>query len=595
MSQKSKIFGNLKTAFSSKKLAFILTFLLALPAVLAADLQQYPGFFHNDMITVVIPDNASGTDVASMSTLANALQNAGYSVTAKTASQVNGTAGMNIVSIGKTNNAVSAQILGNDSTIVQNSFARITYFESGSAEQVVVYGNTPEDTQKGVYALANWQSFPLKNTEVYVSGIIPNLNLSRMVPYIDYTCGGNQTYQYGQQWPQPCVGQTLLQYYPSLTSNGNGQGGGTGNGGNGNGGNGNQTGGNQTGGSGNQTGGNQTVTPGASFTLSAITLGDDDQDRGENVSTTFTLQNTGTVTLNSFTFSGIDSKYQLNLTGIPSSLTSGQSTTVTINTFVPYDLDGVDSDCDENPVSIGTLTASTAQGATASQTVRMQATNELAILDVFTVIAGEKRKVLETKLIDIYREDDVEILVELKNKFDTDNKEGQDQSIEVEVKATGDTDELDLDDSNEVEIDAESEDEVSLDGTVEDDAKGSMRLILTAEGEDEKGAKHCDQTIVKFNVIEGVRSAIRLAQNATKQPTFIPLQEEQQTPPAAPQPEPREESVDVLTPTAPVTRSTFRDSTGYVALLVGMITLMLAVIGAETAFIMRKRKHAPLL
>ncbi len=572
-----------------KKFLFFLAFLIALPAVLAADLSTYPSFSpQGTLVTIVIPDNATSTEITSMSTLANALQNAGHSVTAKTASQVNISAliNMHVISLGKTNNGISAAILGNDSTVVQNGMARIKYFETGSVKQIVAYGNTPADTEKAAHVLANWQTFPLKEAQVFVSGTIPTLNLSTAVLYIDYTCGGNQTYTYGQPWPQPCIGQTLLQYFPSLTSQ-NGQTGGSG------GQTGNQTGGNQTGGSGS---GNQTVTPGTSFSITAITLGDDDLDRGENASTSVTLTNTGTVALTDFTFSGIDSKYQLSIAGFPSSLASGQSATLTVTAVVPYDLDAVDNDCEENPVSIGTLTVGTTQGATATQNILMQAVNELRILDVFAVIAGEKTRVFETKLLDVYQEDDIEILVELKNRFkDDDDEEGQDQAIDVKVEAEGDTDELDLDDSNHVEVNADEEGEASLSGTVENDAKGTIKFTLTAEGEDEKGAKHCDQTVVKFNVIEGTREAIKPAGHQS-QINFIPLVEEkkQAQPPATTvQSKPRQESVEILPPqTALVTRSQFRDSNGYLAIVLGMVVLLLAVIGAEIAYILHKRKHA---
>jgi hypothetical protein len=343
------------------------------------------------------------------------------------------------------------------------------------------------------------------------------------------------------------------------------------------------------------------VTPGASLTLSNVLFGDDDQNRGENATATATLTNTGTVALSGFGFSGLNSKYNLQVAGLPSTLASGQTANLSLTAFVPFDLDGVDNDCEENPVGIGTLSITTAQGATATDSVEMQAVNELAILDVFTIIADEKKNVLETKLIDIYQEDDLEVLVELKNRFSTDDdKPGQDQSIDVEVKVSGDTDEIDLDESEDVEIDADSEDSLTLEGKIEDDAKGNTKLILTAEGKDEKGALHCDQTVVKFNVIDGVRSAIRPAGTTnTTQPSFTPFPSTPKPrtstttkPSTAAQLEPRQENVETIAPPVPVVSSGFRDSKVYVAWLVSLILLMLSVIAAEAAFLMYKRKKA---
>jgi hypothetical protein len=268
-----------------------------------------------------------------------------------------------------------------------------------------------------------------------------------------------------------------------------------------------------------------------------------------------------------------------------------------LTAFVPYDLDAVDSDCEENAQNIGTITASTAQGATASQSAQMQAVNELVILDVFTVIAGEKQKVLETKLVDIYREDDVDLIVELKNRFtDDEDLEGQNQEIEAELKITGDTKEIDFENSDDISVDADNEDEVTISGRVEDNANGNIKLIVDALGRDEEGALHCDRTVVKFSTIEGVRSAIRPANGNTqtppKTPAFTPFPEKATTPKpvtAAPQ-EPREERVE-RTPIAAVSTS-FRDSKAYSALLLGLIVLMLAVVAAEVAVIMNKR-HPP--
>lgn len=611
-----------------KKLAFVIALLFALPAVFAADLSDYPAVFTD--VSIVINDG-NATDVQSAFMIANALQAADIDYQIRMASEIADTSGMQIISVG--NNPVTTAIISANPAVanytLQSGQARITMYENGSIAHVVVYGNSIADTQKGAYVLANYKNFALDYKDTIVTGTIPSLNLSRVMTHIDYSCGGNQSFGPDGSWPTPCIGAVLVPYFPLAPqpgTGGNGSNGSNGTGGNSTGGNstggnqtggnqtgGNQTGGNQTGGNqtgGNQTGGNQTggnstnttVTPGASLTLSNVLFGDDDQNRGENVTATATLTNTGTVALSGFGFSGLNSKYNLQVVGFPSTLASGQTATLTLTAFVPFDLDGVDNDCEENPVGIGTLSITTAQGATATDNAEMQAVNELAILDVFTVIAGQKERVLETKLVDIYQEDDLEVLVELKNRFSTDDDEpGQDQTIDVEVKVTGDTDEIDLDEDADVEIDADSEDSLTLEGTVDSGVKGNTKLILTAEGKDEKGALHCDQTLVKFNVIDGVRSAIRPATNTTpvKQPSFTPFPStpKPQTstttkPSTATQPEPRQENVETIAPPVPVVSSGFRDSKVYVAWLVSLVLLMLSVIAAEAAFLIYKRKKA---
>jgi hypothetical protein len=548
-----------------KKLALFLAILFAIPAVFAVDLSNYPSFFSE--VSVVVGDNATTLDVVSVNTIVNSLNEQGIQNSIVLASEISNITGRNIISVGK--NSITTQIT-NNSISVANGNARIKLYDNNSTVHIAAFGNTADDTRKAAYVLANWHTFPLQTSDIVVGGTLQNITLSKYIPLIDYSCN-NQTYGYGRNWSQPCESTYLLQYFPVITvqppvtppAN-------------------------QT--DVNQTGGNPIApTPGAAFSVSQIsTLGSSSQKRGDNVSTQFTAQNTGTVALTGFTFSGIDAKYKLNFTGIPASLASGQTATITLNAYVPLDLDAVDSDCNKKAMSIGTLTVSTSQNASAAQEVKMQAENQLSILSVYAKIAGGQKKEIESGFADVYANDDVDVIVELKNRF-SDN---DDPMIEAEVSATGDTDELDLDDSDNVEIDADDEEEATLSGTVEDDAKGSIRLILTAKGEDENGALYCEQSVARFNVLGTTRTVTQ--QNKTQPITFIPLEP---TKPVAknqtvqPQPEPRQESVDVVAPTAEVKSTGFKNSNSYAMLLGLVILVLVGVLATEIWVLTRRRKY----
>jgi len=568
-----------------KKLALFLAILFTIPAVFAVDLSNYPSFFSE--VSVVVGDNATTQDVVSVNTIVNSLNEQGIQNSIVLASEISNITGRNIISVGK--NSITTQIT-NNSISVANGNARIKLYDNNGTVQIAAFGNTADDTRKAAYVLANWKTFPLQTSDIVVGGTLQNITLSKFIPLIDYSCN-NQTYGYGRNWSQPCESTYLLQYFPVITpvqppvtppanqTGGNQTGG-------------NQTGGNQTGG--NQTGGNPiTPTPGAAFSISQIsTLGSSSQTRGENISTQFTVQNTGTAALTGFTFSGIDAKYKLNFTGIPASLASGQTATITLNAYVPLDLDAVDSDCNKKAMSIGTLTVRTSQNASAAQEVKMQAENQLAILSVYAEIAGGQKKEIESGFADVYANDDVDVIVELKNRFSGND----DPMIEAEVSATGDTDELDLDDSDNVEIDADDEEEATLSGTVEDDAKGSIRLILTAKGEDENGAMHCEQSVARFNFLGATRTVTQ--QNKTQPITFIPLEptkpvaKNQTVQPAVqPQPEPRQESVDVVAPTAEVKSTGFKNSNSYAMLLGLVILVLVGVLATEIWVLTRRRKY----
>jgi hypothetical protein len=547
-----------------KKLAFLIAILFAIPAVFAADLSNYPSFFSD--VAVVVGNNATTLDIFSANTISNSLNAQGIQNTIALANETDYLQGTNIISVGK--NSVTSR-LTNDSVTVADGSARIKLYENGSKVQIVAFGNTPEDTKKAAYVLSNWNILPLQTSDIVVSGSIPNITLSKFVTLVDYSCN-NQTYGYGRNWTQPCNTTYLEPYFnasPVVVPPG------------------------QPGNSTNTTNSTTTpvVTPGASFTASAISFGSSDQHRGENVSTTMALQNTGTVTLTGFTFSAIDAKYKLNFTNVPSSLASGQTATVTVNAYVPLDLDAVDDECREAAMSIGTLTVSASQNASVSQAVHMQAANELSILNVYAEIEGGARKDIDGKTADVHINDNVDVTVELKNRFGSNT----DPSMDVKVKATGDTSELDLGTSSKITIDAGDEDTVTLSESVDSDAKGSIRLILTATGIDDNGADYCAKSSVRFNVLTEPTTTTA-TQNKTQQITYIPLEPNkpvQQTvqPAAQPQPEPRQESVDVITPPEAVVKSS--SSTSYTALLGLIIFVLVVVLVTEIVILTRRRKY----
>lgn len=326
----------------------------------------------------------------------------------------------------------------------------------------------------------------------------------------------------------------------------------------------------------------------ADFTFSDVSLGSENQNRGQNVSTSVTLTNTGTDTLSGFSFNGINSKYNLQIDGFPTSLAAGDTADITVTAFVPFDHDAVDNSCEETALSIGTLTITTSEGASESQEIKLQAVNELRILDVKAKIDGEKQGSIEGKIIDVYEDADVEVEVEIKNRFSDDNDiEGQDQEIDVEIKVDGDTDELDLDEDSD-DVSADDEIKISLDGVVEDDARGRIKLILTAEGKDERGAEHCDETVIKFRVVDKPK----IEEEKEPVPAFIPLtQEAEQKPPVQ---QIQEEKITSAqeSEAAPIVlaveRQPYSGPSLYVIALLGLT--IIALVGGVAQIIWFKRK-----
>ncbi len=221
----------------------------------------------------------------------------------------------------------------------------------------------------------------------------------------------------------------------------------------------------------------------------------------------FTVTNTGDETLTDITFSVALSGFtssEVNLSFSPSSissLTAGDSQTVTVTGRIPESLDAVDSTSyEEEAQTIGTLTV-TSGSLSDDATINMQAENKLEMDDVDVCVEDDCDTGKDGKKIDeIKPGDDVEVEIIVENKFkDNDNSDVEIEDVSVEIEIDDPdfdvTEDEDLDD-----IAASEEDSVTISFDVDKDADGTAQMVITTHGRDEHGALHADKMTIDLEV-----------------------------------------------------------------------------------------------
>jgi hypothetical protein len=249
------------------------------------------------------------------------------------------------------------------------------------------------------------------------------------------------------------------------------------------------------------------------LTVSSPTLGSDKQDRVKNVQTTFTITNNNTATISGLTFTlsaGAEStKYALAVSG-PSSLAAGASSTYTVNGTIPLDHPGIDSNFDEKPVKIGTLTVGGTVGSSTdsgSADVFMQAVNQLRIKKA-RIECDTKSQSLDDgdRIKNLKPGEDCTLEIEVENEFDENDNSNQKigdiafDSIDIRIDSS-DSD-IDVDEEDDIDdLDAGDEDSVTADLEIDDEADdGTISLDIRVSGKDDNGALHGEQMDVRLEV-----------------------------------------------------------------------------------------------
>lgn len=243
-------------------------------------------------------------------------------------------------------------------------------------------------------------------------------------------------------------------------------------------------------------------------------MGNDKNDRIKNVATTFTIRNTdNSTTLTGITYSAgggaENSKYALSFTG-PTSLTPGQTGTVTVNGTIPLDHPGVDSDLEEKALKIGTVTVTGTLGSTtdsATSDILMQAINQLRIKKA-RIECETKSQSLDDgdRVKNLKPGNDCTLEIEVENEFDDNDANNQkigDISFDtIDFSVDSSDSDVDVDEDDDLDnLDAGDEDSVTLDLEIDDEADdGTITVDIRISGRDDNGALHGESMDVRLEI-----------------------------------------------------------------------------------------------
>ena len=247
--------------------------------------------------------------------------------------------------------------------------------------------------------------------------------------------------------------------------------------------------------------------------IESATIGDENQDRIANVTTTFQIKNNATSKITDIQItSNADPKYNVEFSNVPTSLDAGASQTVTITATIPLTHDAVDKNTlEQTALKIGTITATGKIGKktySATSDLKMQAVNHLEIRKVKVVCGSKDESLSDGERMKELKPDtkDCTMTVEIKNTFrtsDKDNKKIGDIEFDpATVEVESDNSDIDLDDSDDISsLGARETDELSFDFDIDEEADdGTYNIKVRLTGTDSNGALHGEEWEVKLEV-----------------------------------------------------------------------------------------------
>ena len=226
-----------------------------------------------------------------------------------------------------------------------------------------------------------------------------------------------------------------------------------------------------------------------------VTLGNDNSRPGTTVSTTFTITNNGNETLTNLNGSTTaDSKFNLHVTNVPSSLAPNASATITLSGTVPNGQTGRST--------IGNVRINSAQ-ITKTIQVDMQARNPLSIKKIRFDIEGKGDSVQDGDRVDISAKpgETVEIRVTFENLFDKDTDDIDIDNVDVNIRIRDIDDGDDIDEDFDFDLRAEDEEEVKVTFTIPlETDEDSYDVEIDAEGDGDDGNIYRASATVSFDV-----------------------------------------------------------------------------------------------
>ncbi len=215
---------------------------------------------------------------------------------------------------------------------------------------------------------------------------------------------------------------------------------------------------------------------------SNVKLGSDSAKGGTTLTSSFEIKNSGNETITNLGQSiTADIRFNLQASGLPSSLAPNQSATITLSATLPNGFSGTST--------IGNIKLTSAQ-LNRTVTVDLQGRNPLSIKKIRFDIAGNGDTVSDGDSVDIKARpgDDVKITVEFENLYDRQDEDLDINDIDATITARDidDGDDFDTDDS--FDLNAEEKQSMTLSFKIPIDAdEDTYSVDIDADGVDDNG------------------------------------------------------------------------------------------------------------
>jgi len=235
---------------------------------------------------------------------------------------------------------------------------------------------------------------------------------------------------------------------------------------------------------------------------SNLDIGSSDIDKFDSNGDPSTVTKTFTLQASSYNYTQLNFQFNttnnfpssnLNITGIPSSLTD--SITLTLNIEIPEDFSSVNADLEETEFDIGNLRiigiGSDSNGTViepSAQSGEMQLTlqieNGLSMSSLKLKVGSSESNVNTGSTITVHANDEIELIFTVRNRFSNNSADFN----TVNLKIT--SDDLNIDEDGEItNLEANEEKSKTIDFDVEDET-GTFDVDVEVKGTDEFGGLH---------------------------------------------------------------------------------------------------------
>lgn len=229
--------------------------------------------------------------------------------------------------------------------------------------------------------------------------------------------------------------------------------------------------------------------------VSDMALGGSSSDRGEDLTYTVKVENTGDDNLSGFNIiinekENFFESISFDETDIPAVLNVGDTFEFDINYEISWEKDSDEEDA-------GSITIS-ASGFTETKDLTLEAKSYLRITEVEVYVDGDQED--EDDEIKVRDNEEIKIILTIENTYDDDDNI-EIENVFFEIDSNGDWDFADGEESDEEDIKEDSEETFELVFDIDEDDidDETIRFTLIAKGEDEEhGFIHYDYETVEF-------------------------------------------------------------------------------------------------